>query len=89
MRILIFYDSSAVILSLVFHSSFMQHYPFGSSCLVGSVKYRFIEFFVFDYGSLPYLLSLFLWLGVTFPVVSLDKMSELAVIEYFEGGVTF
>ena len=24
-----------------------------------NVKYRFIEFFGFDYGSLPYLLSLF------------------------------
>ena len=23
------------------------------------IKYRLIEFFVFDYGSLPYLLSLF------------------------------
>ena len=44
--------------SFVFHSSFMQCYPLGSSYLVGSVKYKFIDFFVFDYGSLPYLLSL-------------------------------
>ena len=34
-----------------------------------SVKYRFIEFFVFDYGSLPYLLSLFFWSGVTLTMV--------------------
>ena len=38
-----------------------------------SVNYRFIEFFVVDYGSLPYLLSLFFWLGVTFPLVATDK----------------
>ena len=35
--ILIFYNSSLVILSLVFHSSFMQCYPLGSSYLVGRV----------------------------------------------------
>ena len=33
----IFYDSSVVILSLIFHSSFMQCYPLGSSYLVGRV----------------------------------------------------
>ena len=49
-----FYKSSVVILSLVFHSSFMQCYPLGSNYLVRSVKYRFIEFFVFDYSSFPY-----------------------------------
>ena len=39
----------------------------GSSYLVGkSVKYRFIEFFVFDYDPLPYLLSLFSGLGLLF-----------------------
>ena len=42
-------------------------------CCGGSVKYRFIEFFVFDYDSLPYLLALFFLLGVTFPLVALDK----------------
>ena len=31
-----------------------------------SIKYRFIEFFVFDYGSFPYLLPLFFWSGVAF-----------------------
>ena len=35
--ILIFYDSSVVIISLVFHSSFMQCYPLGSSYLVERV----------------------------------------------------
>ena len=38
------------------------------------VKYRFIDFFVFDYSSLPYLLSLFFWLEVPFPLVALDKV---------------
>ena len=37
------------------------------------MKYRFIELFFFDYGSVPYLLSLFFWLGVAFPLVALDK----------------
>ena len=37
-----------------------------------SVKYRFIEFFVFDCGSFPDLLFVF-WSGVTFPLVALDK----------------
>ena len=41
---------------------------------MGSVKYRFIEFFVFDYDSLPYILALFFWLGVPFPLVALDKI---------------
>ena len=34
---LICYNSSVVILRLVFHSSFMQCYPLGSNYLVGSV----------------------------------------------------
>ena len=38
-----------------------------------SVKYRFIKFFVFDFGSLHYLLSLFFWSGVTLPLVALDE----------------
>ena len=59
------YDSSVVILRLIFRSSFMQCYTLSSSYLVGRVlKHRFIEFFVFDYGSLPYLPSLFFWLGM-------------------------
>ena len=40
-----------------------------------SVKYRFIEIFVFDYDSLPYLLSLFSWSGVTFPFAALHKIT--------------
>ena len=32
--------------------SFKQCYPLGSSYLVGSVKYRYIEFFVYDFDSL-------------------------------------
>ena len=44
-----------------------------------SVKYRFIEFFVFDYGSHPYLLSVVFWSGVTFPLVALDKITECFV----------
>ena len=39
-----------------------------------NIEYRFIEFFVFDYDSLPYLLSLFIWLGDTFPLAALDKI---------------
>ena len=39
------------------------------------VKHRFIKFFVYDYDSLPYLLSLFFWLGVPFPLVAPDKIS--------------
>ena len=35
--ILIFNDSSVTILSLVFHSSFMQCHPLGSSYLVGRI----------------------------------------------------
>ena len=46
--------------------------PLGFQLSCGkSVKYRFIEFFVSDYSSLPYLLSLFFWSGV-----ALDKISE-------------
>ena len=43
---------------------------------MGSVRYRFIEFFVFEYGSLPYVpvLSLFFYSGVAFPLVALDKI---------------
>ena len=36
-------------------------------------SYRLIDFFFLDYGSLPYSLALFLWSGVTFPLVALDK----------------
>ena len=39
-----------------------------------SIKYRLIEFFVFDYDTLPDLLSLFFWSGVIFPLVALDKI---------------
>ena len=46
-------------MGLVFHSSSMQCYPLGSNYLVGSVKNRFAEFVVFDYGSLSYSLPLF------------------------------
>ena len=42
--------------------------------VTSAVKYRFIEFFVFDYESLPYLLSLFFWWRVTFPLAALDKI---------------
>ena len=42
-----------------------------------SVKYRFIEFLVFDYGSLPYLFSLFLWSDVAFALVAPDKILHL------------
>ena len=62
--ILIFHNSSLVILSLVFHSSLKPCCPLGSSYFGGkSVKYRVIEFVVFGYDSLPYLLSLFSGLG--------------------------
>ena len=36
--------------------------------------YRFIKFFVFDCDSFPYLLSLFFWSGIIFPLVALDKI---------------
>ena len=39
-------------------------------------NYRFIEFFVFDYDSLPNLLSV----GITFPLAALDKIRKLAVL---------
>ena len=45
-----------------------------------SAKYRFIEFFVFDSGALPYLLSLFFfWWGVTFPLLLLIKCDTVLV----------
>ena len=48
--------------------------PLDSHYLCGkSVKCRFIEFFVFDYDSLPNILSV----GVTFPLVALDKIREM------------
>ena len=54
--------------------------PFGLQLSCGkSVKYRFIDFFVFNYDSLPYLLSLFFWWGVTFPLVALDKIVRVDV----------
>ena len=37
------------------------------------VKYRCLEFFAFDFGSLLYLLSWLFWSGVTFPLVALGK----------------
>ena len=50
----------------------MLHFRLQLSC--GKSKYRFIEFFLFNYGSLPYLLSLFFCMGVTFPLVALDEI---------------
>ena len=38
-------------------------------------KYKFIEFFVFDYDSPPNLLSLFFW--ITFPLVALGKIINM------------
>ena len=49
--------------------------PLSSSCCGKSVKYSFIEFFVFGYDSLPYLLFVF-WSVVTFPLVALDKICQ-------------
>ena len=43
------------------------------SSLSESVKYRYIEFFVFYYDSLPISFQL----GVTFPLVVLDKIYQL------------
>ena len=43
-----------------------------------SVKYRFIEFFVFNYGSLPYLLSLLFRSGVSLDKISLAIMISLS-----------
>ena len=58
----------------------MQYYPLGSSYLAGkSVKHKLIELFVFDYGSLPYLLSLVFWLGITFPLFALDRIISNSV----------
>ena len=37
-------------------------------------KYRFIEFFVFDYDSLPFFVF---WSGVTFSLFALDKIKRL------------
>ena len=55
-----------------------------------SVKYRFIEFFVFDYDSLPYLLKLFFfWLRVTFPLVALDKFFLMHLMELIDICVAF
>ena len=48
---------------------------FWLSCGKG-VKYRYIEFFVFDYGSLPISFQL----GITFPLVALDKIPSLAFV---------
>ena len=42
-------------------------------------KYRLLKFFVFVCGSLPYLLSLFFWSGVTVPLVALDKIATRAL----------
>ena len=41
-----------------------------------SVKYRFTEVYVFDFGSLPYFLSLFFWSGVTLPLVAVYEINE-------------
>ena len=46
-----------------------------SSYLREERKYRFIEFSVFDYNSLPYLLPLLFWSGVIFPLIAPDKIS--------------
>ena len=40
-----------------------------------SVKYKFIEFFVFDCDSLPYLLSLYFLVASYFSLVALDKIA--------------
>ena len=49
-----------------------QCYPLGSSYLVGkSVKYRYIEFFTFDYDSLPISFQSGIYF---FPLVALDKI---------------
>ena len=40
-----------------------------------------IEFFVFDYDSLPYVLSLFFCSWETFPLVALDKIIISKIID--------
>ena len=67
-------------LSLVFHSSFKECFPLCSSHPFRSVRYRVIEFFVFDHDSLPYLLFVFL-VEVTFPLVALDKISSCSCVD--------
>ena len=72
--VLIFYDSSLVILSLVFHPSFKQSCPLGSSYLVGKV----LSICLWNSLSLtmiPFLIYILCFLvGVTFPLVALDKV---------------
>ena len=46
-----------------------------SKILTRPFKYRFSEFFVFDYDSLPYIFSGSSWPGAIFPLVALDKVS--------------
>ena len=48
------------------------------------VKYGFVEFFLFDYSSLPYLFSLFFWSGVTSSLIAVDKMMSLALVLAFD-----
>ena len=65
--------------------------PLTFQLLVGSVRNRFIEFSVFDYGSLPYLLSLFFRSGVTLRLVALDKkksIKERTTDSVYESSIT-
>ena len=43
---------------------------------------------VYDYGSFPYLLSLFFWSGVTFPFAALDKITIVAFFLFHYSSVS-
>ena len=51
----------------------MQCYLLGSSYLVGRVLSIGLWNSLSDYGSLPFLLPLFFWSVVTFPLIALDR----------------
>ena len=74
-----------IFIHLCYHLLFCSYFELIFSFLFNAVlscgksvkyRYRFTEFVVFDYGSFPYSLSLFFWLGVTFPLVALDKITH-------------
>ena len=68
-----------------FHSSFIQ-LPLGFKLSCGkSVKYRYIEFFAFDYDSLPISFQS----GIAFfPLVALDKISAKMSVPNWAGTQT-
>ena len=77
---LIFYNSSIIVLSFVFHFSFMRCNPLGSNYLVRRVLCIGVYIsLILGCGSLPLELSLLFWSRVSFLSVALDDIQYIYI----------